>query len=89
MTIHNEKVCAVAGTVSAGAICAETLSNKTSDLSFEQFLDFLEASSSHGAAVCMSAADFNTLKTDLELACRKLGSQCLYAKQVKNDLLEY
>lgn len=50
-----------------------------------QFIDFLEAKPdsppdhpAKAAAICMSANDFNDLKTSLEQLCRKLGNRCNY-----------
>jgi hypothetical protein len=34
-----------------------------------------------GAAIVMSAADWGTMKTELEVACRELGKGCSYAVQ--------
>lgn len=94
MTIRDGKVCSVAGTLSAGAICAHTLTSETNDLSMDEFLDFLEAEPerpdpnnpsqtlpAHGAALCMSPADWNLMKTELEQACREMGTRCTLAVQ--------
>jgi hypothetical protein len=37
--------------------------------------------SARGAAIFMSDQDWNTMKTELEEACRELGSSCSYATQ--------
>jgi hypothetical protein len=91
VTVPNTKVCSVAGVISAGGICAETLTSRTSDLTMDEFLDFLEAQPerpdpkdpskklpAHGAAVCQSSEDWNKQKTALEQACRELGKRCSY-----------
>lgn len=105
ITIQDTSQCAVAGILSAGGICAHSNSPETYDLTFKEYLDFLEAQperkcvpipgtticaddQSHGAvedipargaAICMSSQDWNTMKTELEAACRQLGAQCSYA----------
>lgn len=73
VTVPNTTVCTVPGQLSAGMNCAETLSDKTSELNFDQALDFLES-----GAICQSAADWGKQKTALELACRQLGNRCTY-----------
>lgn len=60
----------------------------------DQFLDFLEAQDArpdpndpsnilpaHGAALCMSAADWTQMKMELEEACRELGDHCTVEMQ--------
>ena len=59
--------------MSAGAICANTLDDKTEDLPLKDFLAFLEASPEKGPAICVSTDDFAKLQIALEQACRKLG----------------
>lgn len=81
VTISDATFCAVAGDLSSGGICSHLLTPATSDLTEDQFLTFLEASPTKAAAICMSAQDFGTLKTELELACRELGSSCSYQTQ--------
>lgn len=84
-TLPNVRACAVAGTLSSGMDCAYTLTDKTEELTFEQALDFLEAQPerpdperpgemlpARGGAICMSADDWNRMKTELEKACKKL-----------------
>ena len=64
-----------------GGICSHTLTSEKSTMTFEQFVAFLEADEAQkkGAAICMSATDWGTLKTELETACRELGGRCSYA----------
>lgn len=76
--VPNTEFCTVAGTVSAGAICAETITHKTRDMTFDEFLIFLEPTDQRGGALCQSADDYNELKTTLEQACRLLGTRCSY-----------
>jgi hypothetical protein len=80
ITIPNTKACSVAGVMSAGAICATTITHETSDMTLDEFLDFLEPqeSTGKGAAICQSAEDWNKMKTALETACRMLGKRCSY-----------
>ena len=95
VTIKDARTCSVAGTLLAGGICAHTLTSQTEDLSMDDFLNFLEAEPekpdpndasktipAHAAAICMSAEDWNTMKTELELACRQMGSHCSYATKL-------
>lgn len=84
VTIPNIKVCAVAGTMSAGADCAYTLSDETESMSFDEFLAFLQPTDTRGSALCQSAEDWTKLKTAIEIACKKLGSAC--NKEVKEQL---
>jgi hypothetical protein len=74
--VPNTEVCTVAGILSEGAICAETQTHKTRDMTLDQFLDFLLPTDAHGGAICQSADDWNKMKTALEQACRELGTQC-------------
>ena len=76
--IPNTEFCTVAGTISAGAICAETITHKTRDMTFDEFLEFIEPSQNRGGALCQSAEDSAKLKTALEQACRLLGGRCSY-----------
>lgn len=86
--IPETEVCGVAGVLQAGANCALTLSPKTREMTFEEFVEFLEPQPARtvngkklperGAAMCQSADDFNKLKTTLEQACEKLGKNCTY-----------
>lgn len=72
MKIPDTRVCSVAGIMAAGAICAHTLTDETEDLTLTQFLEFLEPSPTHGAAICISTEDFASLQAALEQACEKL-----------------
>ena len=80
VSIPNTKFCTVKGTLSNGAICAETETDITSEMTLDEFILFLEADSktNKASAVCVSADDYNKLKTALEIACRKLGKRCKY-----------
>ena len=82
--VPNTKTCAVAGSLMAGGICAETLTGKTSDMTFDEFVTFLEpqtGATPRPGAICQSADDWNAQKTVLEQACRMLGARCTYAMQ--------
>lgn len=89
--VPNTTACSVAGVLAAGAICAETITGKTSDMTLDQFLDFLEPKAERpdpndpsatipgrAGAICQSAEDWGRIKTTLEQACRELGSKCSY-----------
>lgn len=82
--IQNKNFCSVAGTLSGGAFCVESLTGVQSDLTFEETVKFLEASDARGAAVFMSLDDFTKFKTELEQACRELGDRC--KKEVKEAM---
>ena len=77
--IPNLKVCSAAGSLSSGGICAETNTSRTSEITFDEFVDFLEASSqpTKGAAVCISSADFAKLKIALVKLCK--AGKCKYS----------
>lgn len=81
--IKDEQICAAAGKISAGANCSHLLTTETSTLTLDEFLAFLEAdpSTGRGAALCMSPGGWGEMKTELETACRYLGSRC--SKQVQ------
>lgn len=98
--IENTTVCTVAGKLSAGMICAETLTPKTGDLSFEQAVEFLEPQferpdpaqpgkvlPARAGALCQSSADWNKMKTALEQACEKMGDNC--SKDIRTDLKSF
>jgi hypothetical protein len=84
-TIPNIKACTAAGVLSAGANCAETVTGVTSQMTEDEYFDFLEpqqerpdpSSPGHllparGGAICTSSEDFNRLKTEFEKACKKI-----------------
>ncbi len=84
IVVPNTEACTVAGTVGAGAICAETLSDKTRDMTMDEFFDFLEPRletpelPARAGAICQSTDDWNSQKTALEQACRALKKNCSY-----------
>lgn len=75
VTVPNVTVCGVAGSLNDGAMCAETLTSKTTDMTFVQFLEFLEPTDKRGGALCLSTADYAKIKTTIEQACKK-GKFC-------------
>jgi hypothetical protein len=79
------KICSVAGNMSAGADCAQTGSDKTEEMNFEQFINFLEpqVNPDRGAAMCLSSVDFSLIKSALEKACKSLGNNCTKETQEK------
>ena len=102
IVIPNTEACTAAGILSAGAICAETLTNKARDLTFDEYLDFLEPQvkrpdpahpgeflPARGGAICQSVDDWNAQKTALELACRVLGKNCTYQMHQILDSMEW
>src|SRR5437660_1361619 len=89
--IKDARTCSVAGKLIAGGICSHTLTQETDNLTFDQFIDFLEAQGERpdpvnpkktlperGAAICMSSEHFGQMKTAMEEMCRQLGSRCSY-----------
>lgn len=85
--LPNIRVCATSGTILAGADCAWTNSDDTEELTFEEWMDFLEPRpdskdakgrkiKGHGAALCVSPSDWTRQKNALESACVKLGNAC-------------
>lgn len=87
--VPNTEFCAVAGVISAGADCGQTLSPATREMTLDEFIDFLEPQPERpnpdrpgemlpekGAAICQSAKDYNRNQTALEIACVKLGNNC-------------
>lgn len=87
--IPNTQVCAVAGTMAAGSDCAYTLSDDTSSMDLDAWIQFLEpqeataTAPARGAAICQSAEDWNKLKTATEQLCKKAGRWCSYEAQQK------
>jgi hypothetical protein len=83
--IQDSTVCSASGIVSAGANCAHTLSSETSQLTLDQFMNFLEAQQnpSKAPAICMSANDWSQLDTAIKSMCRELGGKCAFATPKK------
>lgn len=75
-TLPNVEFCSAASPISAGANCAFTLSEKTREMTYYEFLDFLEPNKERGGALCASAKDFEEYKNAMEKACRLLGPRC-------------
>lgn len=82
--------------MAAGADCDHTLSDQPRSMSLDEFIKFLEpqfevkdpktgkvVSPARGAALCQSADDWNSLKTSLEQACKKMGNLCKFEIQKK------
>lgn len=85
--IPNVRVCSVAGFFTAGADCAYTLSDKTEEMTAQEFVKFLEGDENNGPALCQSSNDYIKIKSALEQACYKLGDQCTYdMKSALNDV---
>ena len=85
--IPNITVCTVAGRLRAGALCAESLSYKTYNLSYEAFLRRLEPAAAtktepaRAGYMCMTATDFSRMKTALQQACVAMKKKCTYELQ--------
>jgi hypothetical protein len=86
VSVPNTAVCTVPGLMSDGMICAETNTGKTSEMTLDDTVTFLEPEtepSPRAGAMCMTANDWNRMKTALEQACRMLGNKCTYEGKPK------
>ncbi len=81
ITVPSTKVCMVAGLMVAGADCVETLSEKKSTMTFDEFVTFLEPTDLRAGALCQSAEDWTKQKTAIQQLCKKLGNMCDYETQ--------
>jgi hypothetical protein len=78
VTIPNVEVCSVAGSMTAGSDCDQTLVSSPKRISLEETVAVLE-----GGGVFMTADAFGQMKTALEEACRELGKRC--KKEIKQE----
>lgn len=91
VSIPNGTACSLAGKWEAGAFCAETITGIKSELTLDEYLDFLTPQDerpdpldptktlpARAGAVCQSTFDWGRQKTALEQACRILGKRCPY-----------
>jgi len=82
VTISNKEACTIPVSVLHGAICAETLTPATREVSSVDHIEWLEpkdavgGSPARAGAVCLSFDHYNAMQTELEQACRALGSNC-------------
>lgn len=80
--VPNVRECVVAGVIQAGFDCAESNTGKTSQMDFEQSIEWLEAemptntTPGRAGAVCRSDDDFTKTKIALEQACALLKNRC-------------
>lgn len=58
-----------------------TIGTQQRDMSFDEFLDFLEPNEVRGGAVCQSASDMMKIKNALEQLCRLAGKYCTYEQR--------
>ena len=95
--VPNTKECQVAGILSAGMNCAETITHKISELNLAETIDFLEPQPerqdpsdptktlpARAGAICRSADDARKQKDALDIACRLLGNKC--TKEMKETI---
>lgn len=93
--IKDVKACATAGVFSAGADCVTSISGLRSELSFDEWLEFLEPQPEkklpdgtvvpeRGSAICVSSDDWTALKTAIMKLCEKVGSWC--TKEAKEEI---
>lgn len=86
VVLKNLKVVTPKYPIEQGAIVGETVTKKVYEISVEEFLEFLLAKPPNkGAASCLSSEDYTEMKTELEQACRELGSKCSIETQ---DMLQ-
>lgn len=85
VTIKNRQPCFVNGVVTNGSTCADTVTDtKTWQLTEQQTLNMIEARDAntspdgiaHPPGIFQTAADYGEETTELEEACRLLGSNC-------------
>lgn len=92
VTIEERTFCSTEGDLSVGMICTHLIGTGYNLMDFNHSIDFLQAEPSrpdpdhpgqtlpaHGAAISMSAEDFNGFKTEHEEMCRELGKKCIYS----------
>lgn len=91
VVLPNSTACSLAGVWDAGAFCAETITGIQSQMTLDEYLDFLSPQDerpdpmdptktlpARAGAVCQSTFDWGRQKTALEQACRILGKRCPY-----------
>jgi len=82
VTIPNVTYCTVAGRLRAGAICAESLTSRTYDMTFEETVKFLEPRGplrgmpARAGAICQSTSDFVKTKNALDQLCILAKKKC-------------
>lgn len=84
VSIKDVKTCSAKGSIASGAICTHSLTDEVEDLTFDEYLQFLIATPTKASAMCHSLEDYTEIKTELEQACRELGSRC--TKEIKEKL---
>lgn len=94
--IPNTVSCTPAGRLFDGGMCVEAHTGRKKDLTLEQFIDFLEPKPAHTdlkgkkvpdrfGAMCMSADDYNKIKTALDKLCTRIA--CTYdVKQIIEEI---
>lgn len=78
VTVPNTEACSAAGSLLRGAVCAESLTGKTRNMTWAEFQDMLEPTAERAGAICRTVEDDAKIKTALEQACRMLGRRCSY-----------
>lgn len=86
ITLPDTELCGIKGQLQHGMMCSTTVSKKERELSFDQAIDFLHATESHGPALCQSSEDWTKLKNTIEAACVLLGKRC--KKKLKKNIKE-
>jgi len=86
--LTNDAACSATSFLSNGMDCAESLTRKTTHLTLEQSIEFLEPQPERidkktgkkiperGGAICQSVEDWNGRRTALDIACRKAKKRC-------------
>ena len=78
LQVPNVKACAVKGVLSSGAICAHSNTDDTLDLTFDEFLYFLEPDVNRGGAICIPPKDWASIKTFIEQTCGMKDIKCIF-----------
>ena len=69
-------MCATAGQLQDGMLCSTTISRVESEMTMDEVIEFLQASETHGPALCQSSKDWTAYKSTLQSACLLLGTRC-------------
>lgn len=84
--IHDTKVCAVAGVLSAGVSCTKVISGVETEMTFEELVEMLEPTEERGGAVVIPLKDFIEMKGSLEEACVELKCKKKLEAQMKMNM---
>lgn len=86
LKIHDSLICTTAGLVEAGANCTRAVSGIKTQISFDEFIEMLEPSESHGPAVIIPLDDFVEIKKIIEIACVYMKCSKKKQKKILNNI---